>query len=65
MTSIYVWQGKMEESAEYAAFFKTRRALIDRTIEATNSYPDWNSPEEKTRVLNRLNEARAIYQGMQ
>ncbi len=27
MTSFYMWQGKMEESAEYGAFFKTRRTL--------------------------------------
>ena len=34
MTSLYVWQGKLEESAEYAAFFKTRRALVDKAISA-------------------------------
>ena len=34
MTSLYMWQGKLEESAEYAAFFKTRRALVDRAIAA-------------------------------
>ena len=34
MTSIYKWQGKLEESAEYAAFFKTRRALVDKAISA-------------------------------
>src|SRR5437763_11360767 len=34
MTSLYVWQDKLEESAEYAAFFKTRRALVDRAIAA-------------------------------
>ena len=34
MTSLYMWQGKMEESAEYAAFFKTRRALVDQAISA-------------------------------
>ena len=34
MTSLYMWQDKLEESAEYAAFFKTRRSLVDRTIAA-------------------------------
>lgn len=34
MTSVYLWQGKLEESAEYAAFFKTRRTLADKTISA-------------------------------
>lgn len=34
MTSIYLWQGKVEESAEYAAFFKTRRSLVDKAIAA-------------------------------
>ena len=34
MTSLYVWQGKMEESHEFAAFFKTRRALVDKAINA-------------------------------
>ena len=34
MTSLYMWQGKLEESAEYAAFFKTRRALVDKAIAA-------------------------------
>ena len=32
--SLYVWNGKLEESGEYAAFFKTRRALVDRAIAA-------------------------------
>lgn len=32
MTSIYVWHGKMEESAEHAVFFKTRRSHVDKLI---------------------------------
>ncbi|MDE2474042.1 MAG: divalent-cation tolerance protein CutA [Alphaproteobacteria bacterium] len=32
MTSIYMWQGKLEESAEHAVFFKTRRALVEKLI---------------------------------
>jgi len=34
MTSVYAWQGKLEESGEYAAFFKTRRSLVDKAIAA-------------------------------
>lgn len=30
MTSLYEWQGKLESGAEFAAFIKTRRALVDR-----------------------------------
>ncbi len=44
MTSIYMWQGKLEESAEFAAFFKTRRALIDRAIEALWSVHSYELP---------------------
>ncbi len=32
MTSIYEWQGKLETGPEIAAFFKTRRALVDDAI---------------------------------
>jgi periplasmic divalent cation tolerance protein len=32
MMSIYMWQGKMEESAEHAVFFKTRRSLVEKLI---------------------------------
>jgi periplasmic divalent cation tolerance protein len=34
MTSIYVYEGKREESAEFAAFIKTRRALADQAMAA-------------------------------
>jgi len=47
------------KDAEYFA------AWIDRTIEATSQYPDWNSAEEKELVLNRLREARKIFEGLQ
>jgi periplasmic divalent cation tolerance protein len=29
MTSIYLWEGKREETAEFAAFIKTRRTLVN------------------------------------
>lgn len=37
-------------------------AWIERTIDATTNYPDWNSPVEKEYVLKRLAEARAVYE---
>jgi hypothetical protein len=33
-------------------------AWVQRMIEATARYPDWNEPEERARVLARLNEAK-------
>ncbi len=53
--------GKRAYSKEDAEYFE---AWIDRTIEATDSYPDWNSPEEKKLVIGRLKDARAIYEKM-
>jgi hypothetical protein len=41
-----------------AAYFV---AWIDRVIESTDRYPDWNSPEEKAGVLARLREAQRWY----
>ncbi|HEX3487460.1 MAG TPA: divalent-cation tolerance protein CutA [Micropepsaceae bacterium] len=34
MTSIYMWEGKREETAEFAAFVKTRRTLVDQAMAA-------------------------------
>jgi TolB protein len=36
-------------------------AWIDRMTETTSAYPDWNSPEEKRRVLERLAAAKAKF----
>lgn len=44
MTSIYMWQGKMEEAAEYSAFFKTRRSLVDQAIRALWSIHTYELP---------------------
>ena len=54
--------GKPPRSPEDAKYFA---AWIDRTIDATSHYPDWNSPAEKEYVLKRLAEAKAIYQKLQ
>ena len=47
-----------KRDAEYFA------AWIDRTIEATGQYADWNSAEEKELVMTRLREARRIFEDM-
>ena len=54
--------GKPPRSPEDAKYFA---AWIDRTIDATSHYPDWNSPAEKDCLLKRLAEAKAIYQKLQ
>jgi TolB protein len=53
--------GKRAYSKEDADYFK---AWIDRTIETTEKYPDWNSAEEKAYVIKKLQDARAVYEGM-
>ena len=40
-------------------------AWIDRMTEATAAYPDWNSAEEKRRVLARLTQAKAVFVAME
>ncbi|HEV2102333.1 MAG TPA: CehA/McbA family metallohydrolase [Candidatus Acidoferrum sp.] len=51
--------GKRAYSKKDAEYFQ---AWIDRTIEITSRYPDWNSPAEKEYVLKRLREARTVYE---
>jgi hypothetical protein len=53
--------GKRAYSKKDAEYFQ---AWIDRTIETTMQYPDWNSPPEKDLVMNRLHEARTVYQNL-
>ena len=53
--------GKRAFSREDADYFK---AWIDRTIEITEQYPDWNSPTEKQGVVKKLRDARAVYERM-
>ncbi len=54
--------GKPQASPVDAKYFA---AWIDRTIDTTSHYPDWNSPAEKEYVLKRLAEARAVYEKLQ
>ena len=53
--------GKRAYSQKDAEYFE---AWIDRTMEITDKYPDWNSAEEKQYVMKKLREARAVYAGM-
>ena len=50
------------KSPEDARYFV---AWIDRMIEITSRYPDWNPPKEKESVLQRLRSARSVYQQLQ
>jgi TolB protein len=54
--------GKRPRSPEDAKYFA---AWIDRTIDVTSQYPDWNSAAEKDYVLKRLAEAKAVYEKME
>jgi hypothetical protein len=53
--------GKRAYSKKDAEYF---HSWIDRTIEITSQYPDWNSPAEKNLVLKRLHEARSNYDNL-
>jgi hypothetical protein len=54
--------GSAPKHAEDAAFFVT---WIDRIIDKTNSNRDWNTAEEKTAVLETLQQARQTYLNLQ
>jgi hypothetical protein len=54
--------GKAPRSPLDAKYFA---AWIDRTIDATSHYPDWNSLAEKEYVLKRLAEAKTVYEQLQ
>ena len=44
MTSVYEWQGAREETAEVAAFIKTRRSLVDEVIAAARLLHPYTTP---------------------
>jgi TolB protein len=60
---VYVTIGGRPPSSPVDA--KYFAAWIERTIDTTSHYPDWNSPAEKEYVLKRLAEARAVYEKLQ
>ena len=53
--------GKPPRSPEDAKYFS---AWIDRVIDATSHHPDWNSPAEKESVLQKLRDAKQIFEAM-
>jgi TolB protein len=54
--------GAAPRASAEARFFV---AWIDRMLERTSAYPDWNSPAEKAAVLAELAEARARFERLQ
>jgi TolB protein len=60
---IYVTIGDQKpRSPDDATYFV---AWIDRVMEATSRYPDWNSGTEKEYVLKRLAEGKAVFEKME
>jgi hypothetical protein len=51
-------KGQTAHSAEDARYF---RAWLDRLGEAVLQHADWNTPQEKATVLDRIQAAREIY----
>jgi TolB protein len=59
---VYVTIGaKKPRSPEDAKYFV---AWIERIMETTGQYPDWNSPAEKQSVMKRLEDAKAVFQAL-
>ena len=54
--------GKTPRSTADAKYFV---AWIERVIDATSQYPDWNSPAEKEYVMKRLAEGKAVFEKLQ
>jgi len=52
-------EGKAPRSPKDAKYFG---AWIERVIDATSQYPDWNSLAEKEYVLKKLTEAKTIFE---
>jgi hypothetical protein len=53
--------GKRARSPEDAKYFV---GWIERTMDATSQYPDWNSAAEKEYVIGRLREAQRVFEEM-
>jgi TolB protein len=60
---IYVTiDGRPQKSPADARYFA---AWIDRMMESTSAYPDWNSPAEKQLIMQRLADAKARFVAME
>ena len=55
-------RGQTPRSPADARFFE---AWIDHLLATTAAYPDWNSDEEKSQVLQTLRQARAVYERLE
>jgi periplasmic divalent cation tolerance protein len=44
MTSIYVWQGKLDEAGEVPVFIKTRRVLVDKAVALARPLHPYTTP---------------------
>jgi TolB protein len=53
--------GKPPRSPEDAKYFS---AWVDRVLDTTSRSADWNSPEEKESVLQKLREAKQIFEAL-
>jgi TolB protein len=55
-------RGERPRSPDDARYFE---AWIDHLLQTTGSYPDWNSATEKAGVLQKLKDARAVYERLE
>jgi hypothetical protein len=54
--------GKLPRSPDDAKYFI---AWIDRVIDSTSRYPDWNSSSEKEYVMKKLQEGKAVFEKLE
>jgi hypothetical protein len=55
-------RGEKPRSPTDARYFE---AWIDHLLQVTGNYPDWNSPDEKSGVLRKLQDARRVYESLE
>ncbi len=55
-------RGEKPRSPADARYFE---AWIDHLLATTTAYPDWNSAAEKAGVLQKLKDARAVYERLE
>ena len=54
--------GEKQRSPQDARYFE---AWIDHLTQTTSAYPDWNSANEKASVLQKLKDARSVYERLE
>jgi hypothetical protein len=55
-------RGEKPRSPHDARYFE---AWIDHLLATTTAYPDWNSAAEKAGVLQKLKDARTVYERLE